>query len=212
METDQIWTSVQEELSFQLAKPTYDTWVKRTKLLREQGGCYQIGVPSKLAKDWLEDRFSSLIQETLQAVLGGGEVELDFVVVPGHAHLPPAGPVGITTDQIPGAGRPTVTPAEGPRRPSGQELLDSGLNERFQFSNFVVGNNSRFAHAAARAVAEAPGETYNPLFLYGGVGLGKTHLVHAVGNHALKQNRDCHVVYLSSEAFTNDLIHALEQH
>ena len=86
------------------------------------------------------------------------------------------------------------------------------INPKYTFDSFVVGPSNQFAVAACTSVANAPGKHYNPLFLYGGVGLGKTHLVHAVGNHALKQNANCQVVYLSSEAFTNDLIHALEMH
>ena len=120
MQTDQLWTSVQEELSFQLAKPTYDTWVKRTRLIQEQGGCYQIGVPSKLAKDWLEDRFSGLIRETLQAVVGGGEIEVDFVVLPGHVNLTPAVPSEGDTTEARAPTRPRLllaTPLSGPPVP-----------------------------------------------------------------------------------------------
>ncbi|MEP7104846.1 MAG: DnaA/Hda family protein, partial [Chloroflexota bacterium] len=160
MNQDHIWTAVQEELRFQLAKPSYETWLKNTNLVSAEGSTFRIGVPSKLAKDWLEDRFAGLIQETLQAVTGG-EVEVDFVVSPSglraSAHDDP--PAGLVEELIP----------EEPTHPA-------ELNEKFKFSSFVVGNNSRFAHAAAKAVADAPGEHYNPLFLYGGVGLGKTHL------------------------------------
>jgi chromosomal replication initiator protein len=101
-----------------------------------------------------------------------------------------------------------ITSSEPPP-PSARQL---SINPKYSFDSFVVGPSNQFAVAACTAVANAPGKAYNPLFLYGGVGLGKTHLVHAVGNHALKKNPNCHVVYLSSEAFTNDLIHALELH
>ena len=212
MQTDQLWASVQEELSFQLAKPTYNTWVKRTRLLDEQGGCYQIGVPSKLAKDWLEDRFSGLIRETLQAVLGGGEIELDFVVIPGQGDLPFAEHAGLPRA---GASRievhAPVPEPENPPRPVHPSLESSGLNERFQFSNFVVGNNSRFAHAAAKAVAEAPGDTYNPLFLYGGGGLGKTHLMQAIGHAVIERFPERRVRYLTTEQFTNDVIMGIQK-
>ena len=211
MQTDQLWTSVQEELSFQLAKPTYDTWVKRTRLIQEQGGCYQIGVPSKLAKDWLEDRFSGLIRETLQAVVGGGEIEVDFVVLPGHVNLtPPVTSEGARTESP----RPEAAPAppgDAPQRTTRLALESSGLNERFRFSNFVVGNNSRFAHAAAKAVAESPGDTYNPLFLYGGVGLGKTHLMQAIGHEVTQRFPGRRVRYLTTEQFTNDVIVGIQK-
>src|SRR5437773_1344689 len=93
-----------------------------------------------------------------------------------------------------------------------ERLRPPTINAKYTFDSFVVGPSNQFAVAACTAVANAPGKAYNPLFLYGGVGLGKTHLVHAVGNHAVRANPNCRVLYLSSEAFTNDLIHALETH
>src|SRR5467141_2626381 len=176
MNQDQVWSQVQEELRFQLAKRTYYMWLKNTSVLSTDNNTYRIGVPSKLAKDWLADRFSGLIQETLQAVTGS-EVDIDFVISPtGHR------PLLSTLDMD------TLNPADANGHDSDAESLPDGpaippseLNVRFKFSSFVVGHNSQFAHAAAKAVAEAPGDSYNPLFLYGGVGLGKTHLMHASG-------------------------------
>ena len=195
MNRNQIWTAVQEELRFQLAKPSYDTWVKNTALVSNEGAVFRVSVPSKLAKDWLEDRYAGLIQETLQAVTGG-EVTLDFVVATGgHHHLDYADYVV-----------EPVAVAEPPPVP----VPSSDLNEKFRFSNFVVGNNSRFAHAAAKAVSEAPGESYNPLFLYGGVGLGKTHLMHAIGHALLERYATKRVVYLTSEHFINEVITSIQ--
>jgi len=200
---DQIWSQVQEELRFQLAKRTYDMWLKNTSVVSADGGTFRIGVPSKLAKDWLEDRFSGLIQETLQAVTGS-EVDIDFVIAPtGH--------------------RPAHTLFEGDDSRNGDNGHDnapevipevavvtpSELNARFRFSSFVVGHNSQFAHAAAKAVAEAPGDSYNPLFLYGGVGLGKTHLMHAIGHEVHDRFPRKRVVYLTSEQFTNEVISSI---
>ena len=202
MNQDQIWSQVQEELRFQLAKRTYDMWLKNTSVVSADGSTFRIGVPSKLAKDWLEDRFSGLIQETLQAVTGS-EVDIDFVIAPsGH--------------------RPAHTMFDGDD-PNGQEnghengvevaevavVTPSELNARFRFSSFVVGHNSQFAHAAAKAVAEAPGDSYNPLFLYGGVGLGKTHLMHAIGHEVHDRFPRKRVVYLTSEQFTNEVISSI---
>jgi len=191
---DQIWSAVQEELRFQLAKPSYETWLKNTALLSAEGGIFRIGVPSKLAKDWLEDRFAGLIQETLQAVTGS-EVEVDFIVSPTHHRAGPDGDGQLTVDE-PEEPAPAVATTE--------------LNEKFKFSNFVVGNNSRFAHAAAKAVADAPGETYNPLFLYGGVGLGKTHLMHAIGHEVRRRFPVKRVLYLTSEQFMNEVIASIQ--
>ena len=204
MNQDQIWSQVQEELRFQLAKRTYDMWLKNTSVVSADGGTFRIGVPSKLAKDWLEDRFSGLIQETLQAVTGS-EVDIDFVISP-SSHRPPLSAM----DGLPD--RPFENGHDHNGHDNGVEapvIPPSELNTRFRFSSFVVGHNSQFAHAAAKAVAEAPGDSYNPLFLYGGVGLGKTHLMHAIGHEVHDRFPRKRVVYLTSEQFTNEVISSI---
>ena len=141
MNQDQVWSQVQEELRFQLAKRTYDMWLKNTSVLSADNNIYRIGVPSKLAKDWLADRFSGLIQETLQAVTGS-DVDIDFVISPtGHRH-------SVTAVDV-----DTLTPAHENGRdvevepfPDGPPIPPSELNVRFKFSSFVVGHNSQFAH------------------------------------------------------------------
>ena len=200
MNQDQIWSQVQEELRFQLAKRTYDMWLKNTSVVSADGGTFRIGVPSKLAKDWLEDRFSGLIQETLQAVTGA-EVDIDFVIAPSqhrHAHA-------FDDDDHPSENGHE----NGVETSIDASIAPSELNARFRFSSFVVGHNSQFAHAAAKAVAEAPGDSYNPLFLYGGVGLGKTHLMHAIGHEVHDRFPRKRVVYLTSEQFTNEVISSI---
>ena len=205
MNQDQIWSQVQEELRFQLAKRTYDMWLKNTSVVSADGNTFRIGVPSKLAKDWLEDRFSGLIQETLQAVTGS-EVDIDFVISP-SGHRPPLmaadGDFAVNGSNGHGYENGVEGPADGPI------VTPSELNVRFKFSSFVVGHNSQFAHAAAKAVAEAPGDSYNPLFLYGGVGLGKTHLMHAIGHEVHDRFPRKRVVYLTSEQFTNEVISSI---
>lgn len=190
----QIWAAVQDELRFQLARPSYETWLKNTVLLSTDGTTFRVGVPSKLAKDWLEDRFAGLIQETLQAVTGT-EVEVDFVVSESGRRS------ALTAED-------EAPPEELPAEPA--PLPHTELNEKFKFSTFVVGNNSRFAHAAAKAVADAPGETYNPLFLYGGVGLGKTHLMQAIGHEVKRNFPKKRVMYLTSEQFMNEVITSIQ--
>jgi chromosomal replication initiator protein len=199
---DQIWSQVQEELRFQLAKRTYDMWLKNTSVVSADGSTFRIGVPSKLAKDWLEDRFSGLIQETLQAVTGA-EVGIDFVISP-SSHRPPL----LATDGEDADGHSANGHENGHENAVEADVAPapSELNARFRFSSFVVGHNSQFAHAAAKAVAEAPGDSYNPLFLYGGVGLGKTHLMHAIGHEVHDRFPRKRVVYLTSEQFTNEVI------
>jgi chromosomal replication initiator protein len=200
---DQIWSQVQEELRFQLAKRTYDMWLKNTSVVSADGGTFRIGVPSKLAKDWLEDRFSGLIQETLQAVTGS-EVDIDFVISP-SGHRPPLSTVDGDFDHVTENGHDNGVEVV----PDAPDIAPSELNARFRFSSFVVGHNSQFAHAAAKAVAEAPGDSYNPLFLYGGVGLGKTHLMHAIGHEVHDRFPRKRVVYLTSEQFTNEVISSI---
>jgi len=202
---DQIWSQVQEELRFQLAKRTYDMWLKNTSVVSADGSTFRIGVPSKLAKDWLEDRFSGLIQETLQAVTGA-EVGIDFVISP-SSHRPPL----LATDGEDADGHSANGHENGHENGVEADVAPppSELNARFRFSSFVVGHNSQFAHAAAKAVAEAPGDSYNPLFLYGGVGLGKTHLMHAIGHEVHDRFPRKRVVYLTSEQFTNEVISSI---
>jgi chromosomal replication initiator protein len=205
---DQIWSQVQEELRFQLAKRTYDMWLKNTSVVSADGGTFRIGVPSKLAKDWLEDRFSGLIQETLQAVTGS-EVDIDFVISP-TGHRPALSSVDGDFDRVLENGRDSNGHDNGVEAlPDAPAIPPSELNARFRFSSFVVGHNSQFAHAAAKAVAEAPGDSYNPLFLYGGVGLGKTHLMHAIGHEVHDRFPRKRVVYLTSEQFTNEVISSI---
>lgn len=203
MNQDQIWSQVQEELRFQLAKRTYDMWLKNTSVVSADGGTFRIGVPSKLAKDWLEDRFSGLIQETLQAVTGS-EVDIDFVISP-NSHRPAVATLEMDDGDATENGHDSRAEAVS----ASETVAPSELNARFRFSSFVVGHNSQFAHAAAKAVAEAPGDSYNPLFLYGGVGLGKTHLMHAIGHEVHDRFPRKRVVYLTSEQFTNEVISSI---
>jgi chromosomal replication initiator protein len=153
--------------------------------------------------DWIRDNLLDVLLQDLEVQLGRA-CAVKFVVrerAPGE-EVPEVLPLAES--------KPPVTSPPPSEAPPGARQLQ--INPKYSFDSFVVGPSNQFAVAACTAVANAPGKAYNPLFLYGGVGLGKTHLVHAVGNHALRQNPNCHVVYLSSESFTNDLIHALEQH
>ncbi len=177
---------------------------ENTSVVSADGGTFRIGVPSKLAKDWLEDRFSGLIQETLQAVTGS-EVDIDFVIAP-SGHRPAHTLFESDDDNHRDNGHDNNAPEP---IPEAELVAPSELNARFRFSSFVVGHNSQFAHAAAKAVAEAPGDSYNPLFLYGGVGLGKTHLMHAIGHEVHERFPRKRVVYLTSEQFTNEVISSI---
>ena len=199
MNSDQIWQAAQEELRFQLSKPSYETWLKNASLVSRERNAFRIGVPTKLAKDWLEDRYSAVIKETLSAIVSG-DVQVAFEVV-------------AQTGEALAATADTAVAVAVAEEPPEELVADdaSQLNPKFQFQHFVVGNNSRFAHAACRAVADTPAKAYNPLFLYGGVGLGKTHLMHAIGHVVLERNKRRRVAYVTSETFMNEMITGIQE-
>jgi chromosomal replication initiator protein len=197
-----LWTRAIERLRVRLSRHTFQTYFEPVKPVALLGDELTLAHSSKFMIDWVRDNLLDVLLQDLEAQ-HGKPCAVKFVVRerPGSDDDAPPAP--------PEPRSPAVqTSAEQPP-PSSRQLQ---INAKYSFDSFVVGPSNQFAVAACTAVANAPGKAYNPLFLYGGVGLGKTHLVHAVGNHALKANPNCHVVYLSSEAFTNDLIHALEQH
>jgi len=198
-----LWTRAIHRLKGRLSRHTFQTYFEPIKPVSLEGDELTLAHSSRFMIDWVRDNLLDVLLQDLEAQLGR-PCAVKFVVrerAPGEevAEAPP----------IP-EGRPPATSPPPSEAPPGARQLQ--INPKYTFDSFVVGPSNQFAVAACTAVANAPGKAYNPLFLYGGVGLGKTHLVHAVGNHALRQNPNCHVVYLSSESFTNDLIHALEQH
>ncbi|MFQ5885714.1 MAG: chromosomal replication initiator protein DnaA [Anaerolineae bacterium] len=193
MDAHRIWQAAQGELQLQMTRATYDTWLKGTFAVSYEDGLLIVGTENPYAKEWLENRLLGTIKRTLVGILGH-TVEVRFM-----ARAPQAQPSPPLLDE----------PASPfPRDPVGTPPLSSlSLNPRYTFETFIVGNSNRLAHAAAYAVAHKPAEAYNPLFLYGGVGLGKTHLLHAIGHVPLTKNP--RVLYVSSETFTNDLINSI---
>ena len=196
MNVEQAWQSVLGQLQMEMPRASFDTWVRDTKPLSYQDGTLTIGVRNAYARDWLESRLASTVSRLLVGILNAS-VAVNFIVNGNVSET--------TTDDTPhpsGQPEPAVS-YEPPVRPS-------SMNPRYLFETFVVGSGNRLAHAACLAVAEKPARAYNPLFLYGGVGLGKTHLLHAIGNacHA----RGLNVLYVSSEEFTNDMINAIRTH
>jgi chromosomal replication initiator protein len=196
MRADQIWQAALGELQLQMTKATFDTWVKNTHVISYEDGTFIIGVHNTFSKEWLENRLLTTIKRTLVGIVGRS-VEVKFTV---WAEEPPesdeASPLWQATAPL-----PNQSASNGP---------PTMLNPRYTFDTFVVGSSNRLAHAASLAVAEKPAEAYNPLFVYGGVGLGKTHLLHAVGY--MTQQHCGEVLYVSSETFTNDLINSIRNH
>ena len=192
MDAKRAWQAVLGQLQMEMAKATYDTWVRDAAFVAYEDGTFIIGVQNAYARDWLESRLTSTINRMLIGLMDRS-VEVRFVVWQERTQPETAPVVSEETEDelIPQARRIT-------------------LNTRYTFDTFVVGASNRLAQAASMAVAESPARAYNPLFLYGGVGLGKTHLLHAIGNVA--QQSGLSVLYVSSEEFTNDLINAIRSH
>ena len=193
MNPEHAWKATLGELELQMTKATFNTWLKDTSLVNCEDNTYIIGVRNAYAKDWLENRLCDTILRTLSAILGQ-HVNIRFIVSVDE-------PI---KNQISSSNGHTNQTTNAMPKPKPQT---NGLTSRFMFSTFVVGPSNRLAHAAALSVAENPGQTYNPLFIYGGVGLGKTHLLHAIGHKC--QQDGYTVCYISSETFTNDLVQSI---
>jgi chromosomal replication initiator protein len=187
-----IWDQVLARIETKVNRHSFYTWFRPTTLLADGGGALTIRVPNSLFKDWLTKHYSVVLSEALTEVRRPG-AGLIFVA---EGSAPPP-----TTDDVPAEAE--SLPLDAPVVPS------AGLNPRYTFDTFIVGSSNQFAHAACRAVAEAPSRSYNPLFIYGGVGLGKTHLMHAVGHYVLQHDSNLKLTYISSERFMNEMINAV---
>ncbi|HKU53105.1 MAG TPA: chromosomal replication initiator protein DnaA, partial [Nitrospira sp.] len=188
-----VWQEALAYIQGRVPKQVYDTWFMPVRLERIEDRTAQIGVPNKFFGDWLSQHYGPLLQEAVSTARGGGETAVSFVVFT----------------------RSTPTPAEAAAvaqavRAAGPVKAKRGiqLNPKYSFKNFVVGAGNQFAHAACMAVAEQPAKAYNPLFIYGGVGLGKTHLLNAIANHVAERT-DLRIAYLTTEQFTNEVINSI---
>ena len=189
-----IWDLILARVETKVNRHSFSTWFKPTAFVADGGRSITVRVPNTLFKDWLTKHYSVVLAEAL-AEVRRSESALVFVAEPGAALPPPELPVQTAEDTVDEAVLDGQKPA--------------GLNPRYTFDTFIVGPSNQFAHAACRAVAEAPSRSYNPLFIYGGVGLGKTHLMHAVGQFVLQHDRSLKLTYISSERFMNEMINAV---
>jgi chromosomal replication initiator protein len=205
MDARQVWRAALGELQVALSPANFETWLKDTSLVDVDDNRFTIAVPNAFARDFLESRYRSLISQTLARIVGYSAV-VEFVIVP-----PPVAATETPED----AAESFTNGAAGPVRVEparvGGEGSQTSLNPRYTFANFIVGSANRLAHAASLSVAERPGHAYNPLFLYGGVGLGKTHLMHAIGNQVVAKFPRKRVAYATSEKFTNEFITSIQQ-
>ena len=190
MNAERHWQAALGQLQMEMPRAAYDTWVRDAEFIAYEDGNFIIGVQNAYARDWLEDRLLSTAKRVLTGILSR-TVGVKFIVWQGDTSV---------DDPL----EPALDP---PELCDDRDRLASSINNRYTFETFVVGKGNRLAHAAAQAVAESPAKAYNPLFLYGGVGLGKKHLLHAIGHECL--DAGLQVRYVSSEEFTNDLVDAI---
>lgn len=195
MNAEQAWQTVLAQLQMDMPRASFDTWVRDTRPVAYENGLLTVGVRNAYARDWLDSRLATTVNRLLIDTLNS-KVSVNFIVSQSEE-------TASTSDLETSSASIEITPPEPkPRHVS--------LNPRYTFDTYVVGSGNRLAHAACQAVADKPARAYNPLFLYGGVGLGKTHLLHAIGNAC--HSSGLNVLYVSSEEFTNDLIAAIRTH
>jgi chromosomal replication initiator protein len=192
MNAERLWQAALGQMQMEMPRATFDTWVRDAELLTYEDGTFIIGVQNAYARDWLNDRLLSTIKRVLTGIVGR-TVKVRFVVWQDDAF-----------DEEPAIALQSASTTKIEKKST------SHFNARYTFESFVVGSSNRLAHAAAQAVADNPARAYNPLFIYGGVGLGKTHLLCAIGHACVCAGLN--VLYVSSEDFTNDLINAIRTH
>ena len=191
-----IWNETLEIIKSKLSKPSFDTWLKSTEAVDINDNRIIVQAPNEFSREWLETRYVELISDTLYQVTQK-ELRVDFTTPQERDNLEES--IQYRENFL----------KKNQDEDSEENGNNSPLNPKYTFDTFVVGNNNRFAHAASLAVAEAPAKAYNPLFIYGDVGLGKTHLMQAIGHYIMKHYPESTVVYISSETFTNELINAI---
>jgi chromosomal replication initiator protein len=203
-----LWTSVLSRLETRLDPHTFNTWLRPTALAWHDDTALHVSVPNEVFRDWLRDNYSDLIRDALAEITDGPmAVEFTTGTASVSAASPPAPPVMAQRNAESFGGAATLSSRDARFE---QSVPVSGpLNSKYNFESFVVGGSNQLAHAAARAVAKSPSRSYNPLFLYGGVGLGKTHLMHAIGHSILRDDPSLRLVYISSERFMNELINSI---
>jgi len=189
-----LWDQILARVETKVNRHSFYTWFKPTSFVAEDAAAITVRVPNGLFKDWLPKHYSAVISEAM-AEVKKANLTVRFVA---EAQTDAAA-IALSPDEAVAFETPAAPPPPEP----------AGLNPRYTFASFIVGSSNQFAHAACRAVAEAPSRSYNPLYIYGGVGLGKTHLMHAVGQYVLRHDRNLKLTYISSERFMNEMINAV---
>ena len=195
MTKKELWQALLAQIQFNISQANFATWFKNTEIISEKEGKIIISVPNNFSKEWLTDKYHKLILKTLHS-LDQGVKEVRYEVVRSNLKITP----------------PTSNQTEANQLEFRQFEInkETNLNPRYTFENFIVGPFNELSHAAAQAVCKNPGFTYNPLFIYGGVGLGKTHLLQSIGNEIVKNFPSKKVRYLSSEKFTSEVVNSIK--
>ena len=191
---DILWDKSVHLIKNKISQQNFDTWIRPIRVTSLEGNQVHLSVPNKFFKDWLMENYRLIITDALSSI-AGVELHVDFMI---------GGDGGGPAAQASVAGRPTAASTKTVR-----SKTHTSLNQNYRFERFVVGASNQFAHAAAVSVAEQPAKNYNPLFIYGGVGLGKTHLLNAIGMHAVSLYPQMNVVYVSAEEFLNELVSSI---
>lgn len=209
MDTTSLWQAVLGEIELGVSKGNYVTWFKNTRLLKVKDGCVQIGAPNVFIKQQLERRFNPLIETTLKNT--GIEYEtIEYKILPtSNIHRRIDDDSVVLQNQQQSSPVKKAAPKPVQQSSSLTHAYRLGLNEKYTFDNFIVGDGNELAYAACQGIAQSPGTKYNPLFLYGGVGIGKTHLIQAVGNGVIANNPGAKIVYVSSEQFIQEFLDAI---
>ena len=215
MDSHNVWDAILSRVETKVNRHSFYTWFKPSSFLSEQGNLLRVRVPNPVFRDWLTKHYAGIINEAL-AELDRPMVTIEFV-----ADVASAGAMAASSEAAPPLPPEEIEEAEAPDGPGlaapaafgalpSDAAPNVGLNLRYTFDTFVVGPSNQFAEAASRAVAEAPARSYNPLYIYGGVGLGKTHLMHAIGHYVLRNNPHFKLTYISTERFMNEMINAVK--
>ena len=187
MDFKEIWENLLNSVSKRIPPSSVETWLKPTRLLKVEGNKFFIEVPNKFYRSWISENYENILKNEISGIFGVEEPLIEYIV-----------------------NQRDKKTQEEPRKSTDETTQKPNLNPKYTFENFVVGPSNQFAHASALAVAEKPGKVYNPLFIYGGVGLGKTHLLHAIGHKVLKEHPQLKITYTSAEKFMNELIDSIK--
>ncbi len=201
---DHVWQAVLGEIEVSVSRASFVTWFKNTRMVRFENNVLTIGVPNIFIKQQLERKFNQLVSDALEHN-GFTPKRIDYKIHSGSAHKKIVEEIAVVIDRPKGQ---TKT-ASSVTKSSLSHSYRKGLNDKYTFESFIVGSGNELAYAACQAIAAMPGKKYNPLFLYGGVGIGKTHLIQAVGNEVIAQNPKAHVVYISTEQFVQEFLDAI---